>query len=256
MCKQDFVQKAKAKLQINWSQSEASVHLKKKFRSSRLDRVEWLTISVIGKLPSCKSQPTDLWPCGKLHTICEIKCHEYFIRVLKISSRTAELKTQPLIRSPFLPQTFMNSPPQRAERLICLRESNTKLGPLSAPSCLGNHSEISRLSCTEASSMVALFTTGWSCNPCHLPIVLPAIPLEKEHPRNCSPHVYTHTHTHPAMCVTVNSRVTVTMAISIVIISVPPARQQVSSMLHDANLSHTDDDMCVWHITLTVNSQP
>lgn len=88
-----------------------------------------------------------------------------------------------------------HKPPQHAERLICLRESNTKLGPLSAPSCLGNHSAIKRLFffCTDASSMAVLFTTGWSCNPCHLPIAAPSIPLEKniQPPRESSPLSHT-----------------------------------------------------------------
>lgn len=38
--------------------------------------------------------------------------------------------------------TFNKNLPQNTEQLICIRESNTKLGPLSAPSCQGNHSEI------------------------------------------------------------------------------------------------------------------
>lgn len=46
---------------------------------------------------------------------------------------------------PLPTQTSTSSPPQHAERLIRLRESSTKLGPLSAASCQGNHSAIWRL---------------------------------------------------------------------------------------------------------------
>lgn len=129
---------------------------------------------------------------------------------------------------PSLTQTYRNNLLQHAEQLICLRESNTKLGPLSAPCYQGNHSEIHRL-CTGTTSMAILFTSGCGCNPCHLPTASQTIPQEKSirPPPAASPptpqHTYRDTHMLPIVGFWVfrNSRATVTMAMSIVIVFVP-----------------------------------
>lgn len=87
---------------------------------------------------------------------------------------------------------------QHAEQIICLGESNTKIRASMLLVAMGTIHMY-----RGTNSVATLFTSGSSCNACHLPAALQTIPLEKDiqpPPGRAPPTPNTQTHTHALQC--------------------------------------------------------